>query len=70
MQVFVAFCSISYSRSEAKSHGIDLPWTDRGLNPVRLYMYYAENFEFFCSVVNEFDGDVSSIKILQVIFQY
>jgi hypothetical protein len=31
---------------------------------------YAENFEIFCSVVNEFGGDVtSSITILQDIFQ-
>jgi hypothetical protein len=33
-------------------------------------VYYAENFEIFCSVVNEFDGDyASSITILQDIFQ-
>jgi hypothetical protein len=32
--------------------------------------YYAENFEIFCSVVNEFDGDnTSSIIIVQDIFQ-
>jgi hypothetical protein len=34
-------------------------------------VYYAENFETFCSVVNEFDGDdASSITMLQYIFQY
>jgi hypothetical protein len=33
-------------------------------------VHYAENFEIFCSVVNEFDGDdTSSTKILQDIFQ-
>jgi hypothetical protein len=33
-------------------------------------VYYAENFEIFCSVVNEFDrDDASSITILQDIFQ-
>jgi hypothetical protein len=33
-------------------------------------VYYAENFEVFCSVVNEFDGNhASSITILQDIFQ-
>jgi hypothetical protein len=33
-------------------------------------VYYAENFEIFCSVVNEFDGgDASSVTILQDIFQ-
>jgi hypothetical protein len=33
-------------------------------------VYYAENFEIFCSVVNEYDGDdVSSVTILQDIFQ-
>jgi hypothetical protein len=31
---------------------------------------YAENFDIFCSVVNEFDGeDASSITMLQDIFQ-
>jgi hypothetical protein len=33
-------------------------------------VYYAENFEIFCSVVNEFDRDyASSITILHDIFQ-
>jgi hypothetical protein len=33
-------------------------------------VYYAENFEIFCSVVNEFDGDdASSITILKDIFR-
>jgi hypothetical protein len=33
-------------------------------------VHYAENFENFCSVVNEFDSDdASSITILQNIFQ-
>jgi hypothetical protein len=33
-------------------------------------VYYAENFEIFCSVANEFDGDdATSIATLQDIFQ-
>jgi hypothetical protein len=33
-------------------------------------VHHAENFEIFCSVVNEFDGeDASFITILQDIFQ-
>jgi hypothetical protein len=33
-------------------------------------VYYGENFEIFCSVVNEFDGDdASSVTILKDIFK-
>jgi hypothetical protein len=33
-------------------------------------VYYGENFEIFCSVVNEFDvDDASSVTIMQDIFQ-
>jgi hypothetical protein len=33
-------------------------------------VYYTENFEIFCSVINVFDGDdATSITILQDIFQ-
>jgi hypothetical protein len=33
-------------------------------------VYYKENFEIFCYVVNEFDGDdASSVTILQDIFK-
>jgi hypothetical protein len=33
-------------------------------------VYYAENFEIFCSVLNEFGGDDASlVTILQDIFQ-
>jgi hypothetical protein len=44
-----------------------ITWWGTGLDAT---VYYAEKFEIFCSVVNEFEGDdASSITILQDIFQ-